>query len=669
MNVIPMNESQDSSEDEERVITKLRKGAKRIQEGAEDAVINFRGFWRKHFLPREDDHQDEATDDTDGTNMSEAELKIRDTLKDIDDASLDKIEEAFTANNLCRCKNPVTTAFEVSSKLRELSYYRDDNAVFFTTLAEQVEDFSVTLMDQINTKEEISIGHEESSDMDPYASLLDSITESAIRFSQKKFVSLPLSYRLLIQRWNYGLPLDCQPGKKLRFLVYVFIVLDTILTPVFLPLITYAFYKDQVTCLTREVVKRNKKTLRDMYLDYLTTPFVIFLKEKLQQVVFIALHIRICVLGSPVSPRIEEYLILVFYIGLLISEFQQYYTSQSKVYFRNMWNYVDVITLSCHAIIFVLRVASIVKGGDPYHNRLLAVINYLYGVNTLLLVLRFSSILELNKTVGPLQLALFRMIVDLMIILVQFVFVILAFSVAITMIYTAEMSYLTPAQEVETNRTQVKSFCASGSSSCLFKASTHLVWSVFGLTNLETLESHDTWSDTVVGILYVMFLVLTVIMLINMLVALLNNTYSKVETNADVEWKFARAVVADEYRRHHPIVVPFNIITFPISHCYIKKYGDSRAERARRRRRRLYEKFYYKVLFPTITKRYLEKHGASFPISIEAKVDQLQRNVQKILQFLKLDAKLEGEVQHQVQTSAQNSRNLQEAGISYHTTV
>ena len=74
--------------------------------------------------------------------------------------------------------------------------------------------------------------------------------------------------------------------------------------------------------------------LADMYLDYLTTPFVIFLKEKLQQIVFIALHIRICVLGSLVSPRIEEYLILVFYIGLLISEFQQYYTSQSKVYFR-----------------------------------------------------------------------------------------------------------------------------------------------------------------------------------------------------------------------------------------------------------------------------------------------------------------------------------------------
>lgn len=50
------------------------------------------------------------------------------------------------------------------------------------------------------------------------------------------------------------------------------------------------------------------------------------------------------------------------------------------------------------------------------------------------------------------------------------------------------------------------------------------------------------------------------------------------QTNADVEWKFSRAVVADEYRRYHPIVVPFNIISVPLSHCYIKIYGDNRAK-------------------------------------------------------------------------------------------
>ena len=109
-----------------------------------------------------------------------------------------------------------------------------------------------------------------------------------------------------------------------------------------------------------------------------------------------------------------------------------------------MWNYVDVITLSLHAVIFLLRVVSVIRGGDPYQNRLLEITYYVYGINTLLLILRFSSILEANKTVGPLQLALFRMCVDLFIILVQFGFVIVAFSVAITMVYTAEMSYVTP---------------------------------------------------------------------------------------------------------------------------------------------------------------------------------------------------------------------------------
>ena len=99
-----------------------------------------------------------------------------------------------------------------------------------------------------------------------------------------------------------------------------------------------------------------------------------------------------------------------------------------------MWNYVDLITLSCHTLIFVLRVATVIKGGAEYHNRLLEVVNFFYGVNTLFLVLRFSSIMELNKTAGPLQLALFKMIVDLITILVQFAFVIMAFSAAITMI-------------------------------------------------------------------------------------------------------------------------------------------------------------------------------------------------------------------------------------------
>ena len=116
-----------------------------------------------------------------------------------------------------------------------------------------------------------------------------------------------------------------------------------------------------------------------------------------------------------------------------------------------MWNYLDVFTLLIYLLIVVLRIVTIARGGDPYHNRLLEIVNFLYGVNTMLLVLRFSSVLEISSVVGPLQLALFRMLVDLAIILVQFCFVILAFSVAITKSFVAEMSYLTPTYEQTEN--------------------------------------------------------------------------------------------------------------------------------------------------------------------------------------------------------------------------
>ena len=72
---------------------------------------------------------------------------------------------------------------KVSTKLRELSLIRNESEAFLKELAQQVEDFSVTLMQQISTKEESSIDRE---NVDSYASLLDDITASAIRNSQKK---------------------------------------------------------------------------------------------------------------------------------------------------------------------------------------------------------------------------------------------------------------------------------------------------------------------------------------------------------------------------------------------------------------------------------------------------------------------------------------------------
>ena len=108
----------------------------------------------------------------------------------------EQIEQSFSRPNIGHLLMSVSFflllffTFQISTKLRELSYFRDESKVFLTRLAEQVEDFSVTLMDQISRKEGKSIKHDENNDMDTYASLLDSITESAIRFQQKKVLRI-----------------------------------------------------------------------------------------------------------------------------------------------------------------------------------------------------------------------------------------------------------------------------------------------------------------------------------------------------------------------------------------------------------------------------------------------------------------------------------------------
>ena len=109
-----------------------------------------------------------------------------------------------------------------------------------------------------------------------------------------------------------------------------------------------------------------------------------------------------------------------------------------------MWNYLDVIIGIIYILVVILRITTIARGGVPYHNRLLEISNYLYGINTLLMVLRISSILELHPVAGPLQLALYRMLGDLLIILTQFFFVILGFTLAIMKSYNAERSYISP---------------------------------------------------------------------------------------------------------------------------------------------------------------------------------------------------------------------------------
>ena len=58
---------------------------------------------------------------------------------------------------------------------------------------------------------------------------------------------------------------------------------------------------------------------------------------------------------------------------------------------------------------------------------------------------------------------------------------------------------------------------------------THHGWSLLGLADLDRLNSVDNPSVSLIHVLYSFFLIMAVILLLNMMIALLSNTYQQVQ--------------------------------------------------------------------------------------------------------------------------------------------
>ena len=107
------------------------------------------------------------------------------------------------------------------------------------------------------------------------------------------------------------------------------------------------------------------------------------------------------------------------------------------------WNILDLITLIIYFATFALRMVTLAVSESVTDNRSLVIAGYFYGINTMFLTLRtIGHVMETTKQLGPIQIALFHILSDLVTIFWQFIATILAFSIAITKVYVAEKSFI-----------------------------------------------------------------------------------------------------------------------------------------------------------------------------------------------------------------------------------
>uniref|UniRef100_A0A3B3UWJ8 Transient receptor potential cation channel subfamily C member 2b n=1 Tax=Poecilia latipinna TaxID=48699 RepID=A0A3B3UWJ8_9TELE len=241
-----------------------------------------------------------------------------------------------------------------------------------------------------------------------------------------------------------------------------------------------------------------------------------------------------------------------------------------RSYFLDWWNCLDMMVLSMYLASFALRVLIMLKGHFLCHDQSNSdeciyftqtrddwrqedpqlISEVLFAVTSMLSFTRLAYILPAHESLGTLQISIGKMIDDMM-----FMFILMiigtAFLCGINNVYVPYV--ISP--HLGFNETF-----------------NFLFWTMFGVANQDYVDMPQFVLAEFVGrILYGIFTLVIVIVLLNMLIAMITNSFQKIEQDdADVEWKFARSKLYLSYFREGlTMPVPFNIIPSPKAVFYV----------------------------------------------------------------------------------------------------
>uniref|UniRef100_A0A2I3G3R2 Transient receptor potential cation channel subfamily C member 7 n=1 Tax=Nomascus leucogenys TaxID=61853 RepID=A0A2I3G3R2_NOMLE len=282
-----------------------------------------------------------------------------------------------------------------------------------------------------------------------------------------------------------------------------------------------------------------------------------------------------------------EMLIMKWVLGMIWSECKEIWEEGPREYVLHLWNLLDFGMLSIFVASFTARFMAFLKATEAQlyvdqhvqdntlHNVSLppevAYFTYardkwwpsdpqiisegLYAIAVVLSFSRIAYILPANESFGPLQISLGRTVKDIFKFMVIFIMVFVAFMIGMFNLY----SYYRGAKYNPAFTTVEESFKT-------------LFWSIFGLSEVISvvLKYDHKFIENIGYVLYGVYNVTMVVVLLNMLIAMINNSYQEIEEDADVEWKFARAKLWLSYfDEGRTLPAPFNLVPSPKSFYYL----------------------------------------------------------------------------------------------------
>ncbi|NWU74943.1 TRPC7 protein, partial [Onychorhynchus coronatus] len=486
-------------------------------------------------------------------------------------------------------EDPVLTALELSNELARLANIETEFKNDYRKLSMQCKDFVVGVLDLCRDTEEVEaiLNGDVNIHLYPehHRPSLSRI-KLAIKYEVKKFVAHPNCQQQLLTMWYENLSGLRQQSIAVKFLAVFGVSIG-------LPFLAIAYWIAPCSKLGR--------TLRSPFMKFVAhaVSFTIFLgllvvnaSDRFEGVKnlpneTITDHPRQIFRVKTTQFSWTELLIMKWVLGMIWSECKEIWEEGPREYVVHLWNLLDFGMLSIFVASFTARFMAFLKASeaqqyvdqyvqdDDLNNVTLppevAYFTYarnkwlpsdpqiisegLYAIAVVLSFSRIAYILPANESFGPLQISLGRTVKDIFKFMVIFIMVFLAFMIGMFNLY----SYYLGAKYNPAFTTVEESFKT-------------LFWSIFGLSEVISvvLKYDHKFIENIGYVLYGVYNVTMVVVLLNMLIAMINNSYQEIEEDADVEWKFARAKLWLSYfDEGRTLPAPFNLVPSPKSFYYL----------------------------------------------------------------------------------------------------
>ncbi|CAH1252045.1 TRPC5 [Branchiostoma lanceolatum] len=457
--------------------------------------------------------------------------------------------------------DPFRTAFRTAKALRDVRWKRENYGPQLEELADQCETFAVELLGEVRTTKEINtvLGHMCSPEDCPSRKSVCTL-QLAVDLDMKQFVTHPLSvdyvniltYRELInfhpyftgwEKWSsaYALCVTTAIG-----LAYPFLCLAHLLAP------------------TSKVGRFSSlSAIRAMYWTYSWIALLILLLVESQSYRVGTAEIDSIVQGSPATSApiaVTSILIMIWVIDIGWKELKEVLGEGLLNHFKQLWNILDFLMVALYLALFSLKLVAMFKlhafssqstVADDWSRKAnensfqpVAVSDVLFSIFTIVVFIRAVSLFTFHPYLGMLLVSIGRMLGDILKFVSMGGLITFAFACGLNQLYWfyGTMHEYLCANYSQSNLKTVDCSQSLGFDT-LFNSLQSLFWTWFGLTDLSTVELKpgtspvdvfqiQQWpaiAETAGKAIYALHHVVEVLVLANLLIAIISDSYTRAE--------------------------------------------------------------------------------------------------------------------------------------------